>query len=213
MNPLKIFLADDHGMIRAGLKSLIDTDSTLKIVGEASDGEEVLARVPLLAPDILVLDISMPKLGGAQVAKQLKTLCPDLKIIVLTVHEDRAYLRELLEAGASGYALKRAASSELLRAIHLVAEGRPYVDPSLTGELIRLIGPPPGDGSRAELSEREDEVLRLVAEGYSSKEISATLNVSVKTIETYKARSMEKLGLKSRVDLIRYAKEAGWFRA
>lgn len=212
MTPLKVFLADDHGMIRAGLKALIELDPTLTVVGEARDGEEVIARVPVLAPDILVLDITMPKLSGTQAARHLRSACPRVKIIALSMHDDPGHFRELMEAGVAGYALKLAAADELLRAIHVVAEGKFYLDPSLTGELLKLCVGSTGH-TKADLSDREDRVLRMVAEGYSTKEISAALSLSVKTVDTYKLRSMEKLGLKSRVDIIRHARQAGWFNA
>lgn len=209
---LRVFLADDHTMIRAGLKSLIETDLAMTVVGEAADGEDAVARVLTLKPDVLVLDISMPKLNGVGVASRLRQECPGLKILALSVHEDRGYLRELLEAGVSGYALKRSAADELQRAIRVVARGELYVDPGITREMVNtFLQPKQGDTPAHGLSEREAKVIRLVAEGHSTKEISARLDISVKTVETYKSRSMEKLGLKSRVDIVAYAKQAGWF--
>ncbi len=212
MNKLRIFLADDHTMIRAGLKSLIDGDPSMTVVGEAADGVEALTRVPEVMPDVVVLDISMPKLNGVQVALRIKAAHPAIKILALSVHEDRGYLRELLEAGASGYVLKRAAADELQRAIHVVAEGGVYVDPAIAGELVRtFLHPEQGSSPRTDLSDRETKVLRLIAEGYSMKEIAAAIDISVKTVETYKVRGMDKLDLKTRVDLIRHAKLVGWF--
>jgi DNA-binding NarL/FixJ family response regulator len=145
----------------------------------------------------------------------LRTEAPDIRIVILTVHEDRAYLRQLLEAGVSAYLLKRSAAEELVRAIHAVAEGGLYLDPAIAGKLVSNAtrGTPSRPlGTPVELSERETEVLRLLAEGHTSKEISSRLSISVKTIETYKARAMEKLGFKTRVDVVRYAASRGWLR-
>jgi DNA-binding NarL/FixJ family response regulator len=199
-------------MIRAGLKALIDGDAGMAVVGEAANGAETVAQVAKLKPDVLVLDVSMPKLNGVQVTSRLKEDFPQLKILALSVHEDRGYLREMLEAGASGYALKRAAAEELQRAIRVVASGGIYVDPSIAGVLVKtFVQPNPGNKMGLELSEREAKVLRMIADGYSTKEIAAAMGISAKTVETYKARSMEKLGLKSRVDIVGYAKQVGWF--
>lgn len=214
MSKLRIFLADDHAMVREGLKRLIESEPDLKVDGEAADGVEAVAGALRSRPDVVILDLSMPRMNGAEATRQLRASRPDLKVIALTVHEDRSYLHELLEAGASGYVLKRAAGEELIRAIRAVAAGGTYVDQRIVGNLITALIHPPG-GSEVpidKLSERELTVLRLIASGYTNKEIAAQLNVSVKTIETYKARSMEKLGLRSRVDIVRIANEHGWFR-
>ena len=214
MSQLRIFLADDHALIRGGIKALIDTDQTMTVVGETSDGADAIVQVDQLKPDVLVLDVTMPKLNGAQVTARLKKTQPDLKILALSMHEDRGYLRELLEAGAAGYALKRSAAEELLRAIRVVAGGGIYVDPSIAGELVKtFVQPQPGKTALLDLSEREVKVLRLISDGHSTKEIAATMSISVKTVETYKARAMEKLGLKSRVDIVRHAKQSGWFHS
>lgn len=208
---LRIFLADDHAVVRAGLKALIQQEAKLVVVGEGADGLEVLAQVPGLAPDVVVLDVSMPRMTGTQVAAELRKVCPAVKILALSVHEDRSYLRELLEAGATGYVLKRSAADELIRAIHTVASGSVYVDPAVAGDLVRALVHSAEPSANPALSDRESEVLRLIADGYGTKEVAAQLDISVKTVETYKARSMEKLGLKTRVDIIRYAKQTGWF--
>lgn len=212
MRKLRIFLADDHAVVRAGLKTLINAESDMHVVGEAADGHEATERLPALAADVAVFDVSMPELSGAQATRRLKALCPTVKVLALTVHEDKSYLSELLTAGAMGYLLKRAAAAELITAIRAVASGGVYIDPRVAGKLVG----PKADGPRAapaELSQRETEVLRLVAQGHCHKEISGKLEVSLKTVETYKARSMEKLGLRSRVDIIRHAASAGWLRA
>jgi len=211
MSKLRIFLADDHAVVRAGLKTLINAEKDMHVVGEASDGREATLHLPNLAADIAIFDVSMPELNGAQATRHLKEVCPDVKILALTVHEDRSYINELLTAGATGYLLKRAAAGELINAIRAVAAGGVYVDPRVAGKLIVNSGSSAA-GPFLELSKREAEVLRLVAKGHSHKEISTQLGVSLKTVETYKARSMEKLQLRSRVDIIQHASEAGWLR-
>lgn len=214
MPNLKLMLVDDHSVVREGIKRLIDSQPDLEIVGEVDDGVQAVEQANVLQPDLVLMDVSMPHLNGIEATRLLKTTAPRLHILVLTVHEDHGYVREFLRAGASGYLLKRASTEELLRAIRAVAAGQIYVDPriatTLVNSLVRPHATPPSSG--AELSDREVEVLRLVALGYANKEIAAQLDLSVKTIETYKARSMEKLGLKSRVDIVRLGTERGWFK-
>lgn len=212
---LRVLMADDHPIVLAGMKALVAADPDLDIVGEARDGRSALQLAKELRPDAAVLDIGMPGLNGLEVALALRAEAPEIRVIILTVHEDRAYLRQLLEAGVSAYLLKRSAAEELVRAIHAVGDGGLYLDPAIAGKVV-------GAGSRttahgvlgapAELSERETEVLRLLAEGHTSKEISSRLSISVKTVETYKARAMDKLGFKTRVDVVRYASSRGWLR-
>ena len=165
-----------------------------------------------LRPDVVVLDISMPEMNGTEVARALLAEQPECRILVLTVHEDRAYLRRLLDAGVAGYLVKRSAADELIRAIHAVAAGGTYLDPAIAGKVVGAggAGAARAGGQVADLSDRETDVLRLIAHGHSNKEISARLEISVKTIETYKARAMEKLGFKTRVDVVRYAAAQGW---
>lgn len=213
MTKLRIFLADDHAVVREGLKRLIDAAPDMEVIGEASDGRGALERASQLQPDIVVVDVSMPELNGAEVTLQLKRSFPKIFVLALTIHEDKSYLRELLEAGASGYVLKRAAADELIQAIRAVAAGGLYVDPHIAAKLVSsFVLPKTKFSSMAELSDRETTVLRLIAQGHSNKEIAGQLSVSVKTVETYKTRSMEKLGLRSRVDIIRTASERGWLR-
>jgi DNA-binding NarL/FixJ family response regulator len=209
MNPIRILLADDHAIVREGLKALINAQPGMAVVGEAADGPTAVALTAELDPDVVVVDVSMPGLSGAQVTTQLRAARPDRKVLVLTVHEDRGYLRQLLEAGAAGYVLKRAAAAELVQALRIVAEGRTYLDPSLAGSVVDTFVRPSAEPT-VELSEREGEVVRLIALGYSNKEIAVQLKVSVKTVETYKTRSMEKLHIRSRVDIVRYAARRGW---
>ena len=214
MSDLRILLADDHAIVREGLKRLIEAQPGMSVVGEAESGGEVIELAAKLTPDIAVVDISMGEINGARATREIRQQCPNTKVVALTVHEDKSYLHELLEAGASGYILKRAASEELVHAIGIVAGGGIYVDPRVAGKLIQsaVFHGVRGD-SHADLSARETEVMRLIAQGFSNKEISVQLGVSVKTIETYKARSMEKLGLRSRVDIVRLATKRGWLTA
>lgn len=212
MTKLRVILADDHAIVREGLKRLIDAEADMVVVGEASDGAEAVDKAVRLAPDVAVLDVSMGGVNGAEATRQVRASCPGTRILALTVHEDTSYLRELLDAGAYGYVLKRAASDELIRAIRAVAGGGVYVDPRVAGKLVSTLMPPRSTpaAALATLSEREAAVLRLIAQGYTNKEIAGQLGLSVKTVETYKARSMEKLGLRSRVDIVRTATERGW---
>jgi DNA-binding NarL/FixJ family response regulator len=213
---LRVLMVDDHPVVLAGLKALVSGDPRLQIVGEARDGGTALALARSLQPDIVVLDISLPEITGSTVAASLHAELPDCRVLVLTVHEDRAYLRQLLEAGAAGYLLKRSAAEELIRAIHVVADGGVYLDPAIAGKAVgRADGPANGVPHAPDvvLSERESDVLRLVAGGHSNKEIATILCISVKTVETYKSRAMEKLGFRSRVDLVRYAVGRGWLEA
>ena len=209
---LRILMADDHPIVLAGLKALVRADPGMQIVGEARDGRSALRLASSLRPDVVVLDLSMPELNGAEVARALLAEHPDCRILVLTVHEDRATLRQLLDLGVAGYLVKRSAADDLIRAIHAVAGGGTYLDPAIAGKLVGggQSGFRPQGDNGVELSEREADVLRLIAIGHSNKEISARLAISVKTIETYKARAMEKLGFKTRVDVVRYAASKGW---
>jgi DNA-binding NarL/FixJ family response regulator len=212
MSNIRVLLADDHAVVREGLKALIDRQQGMEVVGEAVDGPSAIALTAELDPDVVVVDVSMPELNGAQVTSRLREACPDRKILALTVHEEKGYLRLLLEAGAAGYVLKRAAASELVQAIRAVAAGGTYLDPTLAGSVVDdFVRPaPPREQNGVELSEREAEVVRLIALGYSNKEIASRLKLSVKTVETYKTRSMEKLHMRSRVDIVQYAARRGW---
>ena len=209
----RILVADDHHLVLAGIKTLLGDDPSVKIIGEAMDGQSALRLASELKPDVIVLDLSMPGMNGVRVAQSLRAQVPRCHILILSVHEDRAYLRQLLETGVSGYVLKRSAPEELISAIRAIAAGGIYLDPAIARMVIGR-GPQAG-GLRAadgptELSARETEVLRLAAAGYTNKELSLRLRIGVKTIETYKARAMEKLGLATRAELVRYAIVKGW---
>lgn len=215
MSKLKILLADDHTIIREGLKALINAQPDLEVVGEAVNGRDAWRKADELLPDIIIMDISMPELNGAKATERLKLAHPEIKVLALTVHEDRGYVQQLMRAGASGYVLKHAAVDELIHAIHVVAAGGTYLDPVLAGRIMGgLIRQQPRKDARlpCDLSDREAEVLRLMAWGYSNKEIAARLNISVRTVETYKVRLMTKLDLQNRVDIVRYALLQGWLQ-
>jgi two-component system, NarL family, response regulator NreC len=213
MNPLRVVLADDHEVVRAGLRALVDACADMSVVGEARDGAEAIRRACELKPDVLIMDLSMPRMDGAEATARIRRECPGVKVIALTAHDDRAHLTRLLQAGAAGYVLKRGAADELVRAIRTVAGGATYVDPTLAGSLLRKAADPFGPDSSdvaAPLSEREEEVLRQIAWGHSNKEIAEALGISTKTVETYKARITDKLGLRSRTEMVRYALRRGW---
>ena len=212
---IRVLIADDHAIMRDGLRALVEAQPGLIVVGEAADGHEAWQRSCELHPDVLVLDLSMPGVGGAEAAERIAKDCPTVRVLALTMHEERGYVTRLLRVGAAGYVLKRTAAAELVRAIRAVAAGGTYVDPSLAGALLTP-PPTPRPAPNADrtapsaLTTREAEVLRLVARGHSNKDIAADLDISVKTVETHKANGMTKLGLTSRAALVRYGVEAGW---
>lgn len=213
MPVLKILLADDHPIVREGLKTLILTQPDMEVIGEASDGQEACQQASLLQPDLVIMDISMPGLSGTQATERLCRECPKVKVLVLTIHEDKGYIRQLLAAGAAGYVLKRAAGEELIHAIRVVSAGRTYLDPDMAGKVVTGFVRRTGESLPTKgpsLSDRELEIAKLTASGHSNKEIGNLLDLSVKTVETYRTRGMEKLGLSSRVDLVRYAVQQGW---
>ena len=210
---VRVLLADDHPIVREGLRLLVNAQPDMRVIGEAADGEAAVRAAKSLEPDVLVMDLSMPLLGGAEATEVVRRDCPKVKVLALTVHEERAYLTQLLRAGASGYVLKRAASAELVRAVRTVAAGGTYIDPALAGSVVEgYLDAQSGseDDAADSLSERERDVIIRIAKGFSNKEIAAELGVSVKTVETYKGRVAEKLGLRTRVDIVRYASRQGW---
>jgi DNA-binding NarL/FixJ family response regulator len=212
MSPIRVLLADDHEIVRTGLRTLVDAAPDMVVVGEAGDGAEAVLRACELVPDVLVMDVSMPRLDGAAATERLRRECPQVRVLALTAHEDAAHLTRLLQAGAAGYLLKRGAADELVRAIRVIAAGGTYVDALLAGDLLRKqVRSRSVDASDSDpLSEREEEVLRRIAWGESNKQIGQRLGISTKTVETYKARIAEKIGLRSRTDMVRYALRRGW---
>jgi len=210
---LRIFLVDDHRVVRDGLRALIDAEPDMEIAGEAGDGtSSLIDAIAASEPDVVVMDVMMPHVGGAKATEDLRRARSGTKVVALSAHEGRGYVEQMLAAGATGYVLKRAAAEELIRAIRCVADGGTYIDPSVAGALVTgLVHTRAAEGpSSVKLSERETEVLRLIARGYPLKEIAATLDVSVRTVETYRARAMEKTALRNRADVVRYAAERGW---
>jgi DNA-binding NarL/FixJ family response regulator len=213
MSTLRIFVADDHPVVREGIKALIAAQPDLVVVGEASNGRDATRLVAECAPDIVVMDVSMPELSGVEATSILLERQPGLRVLALSVHEEAAYVRRLLEVGALGYVLKRSVADILITAIRSIAAGGLYLDPLVADSIVAGVVMRPGvpsAGTPQPLSERERNVLQLIARGHSNKEIGATLGISTKTVETYKARGMEKLGLDSRVAIVRYALEHGW---
>jgi two-component system, NarL family, response regulator NreC len=213
MQKLKVFLADDHIVLREGLALLIDAQLDMQVVGQAGDGRSVLQQTLECEPNVVVMDVSMPGANGAQVTAQLRESCPNVYVVALTRHGEPGYVRQMLAAGASGYVLKQAAATEIIDAIRSVATGKTYLDSSLAGRLVHNFvrgQAPTGEVLESDLSARETDVVRLTAYGYSNKEIAAQLGISVKTVDTYKMRAMEKLGLHSRAALVRYALQRGW---
>jgi len=215
MEKLRIVLAEDHGVVRDGLKMLINAQEDLEVAGEAGDGRTALELICRMRPDIAIVDISMPIMNGLELVAELYRTDCDAKVLALTANEDRGYLQRLLKLGATGYLLKRSAAEELIKAIRTIATGGRYIDPSVIDELVTdLAAPRPlsTDATASSLSSREEEVLRLIAQGFANKEIAAKLDISLKTVETYKSRSMLKLGLRGRADIVRYAITQEWLR-
>jgi DNA-binding NarL/FixJ family response regulator len=210
---VRILLADDHVVVRQGLKLLIETQPDMVVVAEASDGNTAVHRTQELRPDVIVMDISMPGMNGLSATRAIKKAQPNAAIVTLTRHSDDAYLQELLRAGVSAYVLKQSAPAELIQAIRAVAAGGQYLDSTLTARVTAGFLAREGkhlSHAAASPSERESEVLRLIASGYSNKEIAVRLDLSVKTVEAHKANAMRKLGLNGRIDIVRYAILQGW---
>jgi DNA-binding NarL/FixJ family response regulator len=210
---LRVVLAEDHTIMREGLRMVLDRELNIEVVGEAGDGAAAIRLAQDLRPDVVVMDISMPDVNGSKATEILKTLVPDTKVLILTRHSDASYVQRLLRSGASGYILKQSASEELVRAIRRVVAGQTYLDPAVTEQAldsIAAIGT--GRSSGKGLSKREEDVVRFVALGFLSKEIATQLGISIKTVETHKANAMSKMGMKSRIDIVRYAMLQGWLQ-
>lgn len=211
---LRILIAEDHETVREGLKLLIDSQTDMEVCGEAGDGAAAVSLTKELKPDVVMMDVTMPELNGLKATQKLVKFNPDVKIVTLTRHTDNGYLQELLKAGASGYILKQSPSAELLKAIRVVAGGGKYLDPAVTDKVIVGMTAKQTKFESAQAGEtvtpRELEVLRLIAWGFSNKEIAAQLDISVKTVEAHKANSMRKLDMRSRIDVVRYAILNGW---
>ena len=213
MKKLRILLADDHKMVRDGLRLLIDSQRDMRVVGESGNGKQALQQARDLKPNVVVMDLSMPELNGLQATERLKAERSASKVVALTVHEDASYLLQLCKAGAVGYVLKRSAGDDLIHAIRTVAGGGLHFDPTLASKALtgqRREAPGKAGSQISDLSEREKEVLILLAWGYSNKEIAGDLELSVKTVETYRVRINEKLSLRSRTEIVQYALRQGW---
>lgn len=215
MRKIKVLIADDHALVRSGLSLLIGKQPDLEVIGEAGDGIDAIRQCTELAPDVLLLDISMPGLSGIDVLRHVREQNLPVAVLMLTMHEEERLVIETLKAGALGYIPKKAADSELTTGIRAVYHGEPYVHSSLVKTVVREFVQGESEGAAAAadardgLSRREKEVLGYIARGYANREIATSLHLSVKTIETYKARTMEKLGLTSRIELVRYAMQRG----
>ncbi len=220
-DPIRILLVDDHPLMRAGIRALLAAESDILIVDEASDGPDAVRRAQHASFNLAIVDVSLPSLDGAVpsldgagATRQILQRLPDMRILALSAHEELSFVRLMLDSGAAGYLLKRSSADELVRAIRVVSGGGTYLDPLLAADLVPapLRRPRSHRPPVTSLSEREAEVIRLIARGHTAKEMAATLQLSPRTLETYKARAMSKLNLRSRADLIRYALRCGWLR-
>jgi len=207
---IRTLIVDDHGVLRAGLRALLASEADLEVVGEAADGDEALRMAGELSPEVVLMDITMPGMDGIEATRKLLAEMPSARVLLLTVHADSSLLREALQAGAAGYILKRAVESELINAIRAVARGDLYIDPAMTRALLTEPARNPcRDNLNETLTSRETEVLQLIAGGYTNRQIAEKLTISVRTVEGHRANIMGKLDLRSRVELVRYARETG----
>ena len=207
---IKILVADDHGVLRAGLRALLSAEPDIQVVGEAADGPAALRLAAELRPDVLLMDISMPGLSGIEVTRQIKAAQPDMRVLILTLHQDEGLLREAIHAGATGYIVKQAVESELINAIYAVHRGDMYVHPSMTRALFKDVSPTLVPKTPMEqLSPREVEVLHLIAQGHTNRQAAEMLHVSVRTVESHRANLMGKLDVSSPAQLVRYAIKHG----
>jgi DNA-binding NarL/FixJ family response regulator len=211
---VRVLLADDHETVREGLKAILHAQPDMDVVGEAADGQEALAATRRLRPQVVVLDISMPRMNGLVATREIRQASPPTRVLALTRHAEQGYLQRLLRAGASGYVLKQSRAMELPQAIRAVASGGTFIDPAIATDLVAelqrdapLAGPKP-----RELTPREIQVLKLMAWGHSNKETAAKLDLSVKTVETHKTKAMQKLGMQSRIDVVQFAVLEGWLK-
>ncbi|SBT46248.1 response regulator [Micromonospora narathiwatensis] len=212
VRPVRILLADDHALVRRGVRLILDNEPDLTVVAETADGAEAIARARDERPDLAILDIAMPRLTGLQAARELSRLLPEMRILILTMYDNEQYFFEALKAGASGYVLKSVADRDLVEACRAAVRGEPFLYPGAVNALIRnyLERVAKGDDQPGRaITDREEEVLKLVAEGYSSKQIADMLVISVKTVERHRANLLQKLGLRDRLELTRYAIRAG----
>jgi DNA-binding NarL/FixJ family response regulator len=210
---IRVLLVDDHTILRAGLKMMLNAQPDIEVVGEASDGRRAIAEAQRLQPGVILMDITMPEYNGIEATRQVKRLLPDVRVLVLTMHENEEYLFQVLRAGASGYMLKEVADTELISAIRLVNRGSFYLSSSaqsmMVGDYLQRVRSGEEHDSYSELTEREREILKLVAEGYTNNQIAERLFISPKTVDTHRTHVMDKLNLHSRAELVKYAMRRG----
>jgi DNA-binding NarL/FixJ family response regulator len=210
---VRVLIADDHGIVRGGIRLLLDRQPDMEVVAEAADGAEAVEAALRTAPDVCVLDVSMPKLTGLQATREIKAQRPETHVLVLSMHDDERYLFEALKAGAGGYVLKKEADQSLVDAVRAVAAGEPFLTGAAQRSLVRAWMADPTAGPREPLSPREQEVLKLIAEAHTNKEIAETLHLAEKTVESHRANILRKLGMRDRVELVRYAVRRGLIEA
>ena len=211
MTPIRVLLAEDHETVRQGLRLLLESQEDIEVIAEAANGLDAVKHCQTTRPQVVILDISMPEMNGLAAAKAIRHILPNTAIVALTRHDDEAFVQELMAAGAAGYVLKQSRSTELLNAVRAVAAGGQYLDALLTrraseDEEAKFSSRP------TTISDREKEVLRMMAVGHSNKGIAADLNISIKTVEVHKANAMRKLGLRGRIDVVRFAILHGWLQ-
>jgi two-component system response regulator NreC len=210
---IRVLLADDHTILRQGLKMLLNAQPDMEVIGEASDGHQAISETHRLQPDIILMDITMPDMNGIAATRQVRRQQPDVRVLVLTMHENEEYLFQALRAGASGYILKEAADTELITAIRAVQAGRFYLSPSaqsmMVGDYLQRVRTGEEKDSYSGLTEREREILKLVAEGLTNNQIAERLFISPKTVDTHRTHIMDKLNLHSRAELVKYAMRRG----
>jgi two-component system response regulator NreC len=210
---IRILLADDHTILRAGLKMMLNAQPDMEVVGEAQDGRQAIEETHKLQPDIVLMDITMPDLNGIEATRQIKRIVPDVKILMLTMHEHDEYVFQALQDGASGYMLKEAADTELITALHVITSGQFYLSPTaqsvVVGDYLQKVRTGEERDSYSSLTEREREILKLVAEGFTNNQIAERLIISPKTVDTHRTHIMDKLNMHSRAELIKYAMRRG----
>ena len=211
---VRVLLADDHETVREGLKAILHAQPDMEVVGEVADGHEALAAARRLRPQVVILDISMPKMNGLVATREIRHASPHTRVLALTRHAEQGYLQRLLRAGATGYVLKQGRASDLPQAVRAVAGGGTFIDPAMATDLIAELQreTPPSDTRARDLTTRETQVLKLMAWGHSNKEIAAKLDLSVKTVETHKTTAMQKLGMRTRIDVVQFAVLEGWLK-
>jgi two-component system response regulator NreC len=213
VDKIRILLVDDHAILRAGLRALLSAEPDIEVVSEAGNGLEAVAQTEKLSPDIVLMDITMPVMDGLEATRRIHQSCPEVKVLVLTIHDSEEYLFQILEAGGAGYLVKDSADTDLINAIHAVYRGEAFLSPLAAKMVIkrylRAVGQEEQKQNYEDLTRREKEILKLIADGYTNQEIADLLIISVKTVETHRAHILEKLELRTRADLVKYARSQG----